>query len=281
MSEPWEEGFDTWTPQPAAGGPDEPPVDVDRDELLRLARELAARRQADQHDARAELEQLKESLRERAAAVAERERELLDLQRQLEKKGKPATKQPGHDVEALAARERQALERLQAAETRERELGARAAALETEAAQLAALREELAGSETDRQLVAAERERLEERLERARQAEKELAATRLELERQRAEVEARERAVALQSSPPEDREAELRALEERLAVRERELALLRQGLDAQRIVLRERERAVRRRDAAEARQSFGPPLRPPSFSDGLASFVRSRGSARS
>ena len=62
-------------------------------------------------------------------------------------------------------------------------------------------------------------------------------------------------------------------------MRERELALVRQGLDAERNALLERERALRRREVAEVRQSFDAPLVAPSFSEGLAAFVswRSRG----
>src|SRR5881397_3559519 len=75
----WEEGFDVWTP-PAAQAPGEATdtgTDLNRDELLRLARELAGRRHAEQEHARTQL-------RERAAAVAVRERELEELQRRLE-----------------------------------------------------------------------------------------------------------------------------------------------------------------------------------------------------
>ena len=296
MSERWEEGFDSWTPRAAESASELEP-EVDRAELHRLGRELAAQRQRDQEAARTELDALKESLRERAAAVAERERELVELQRRLEKKGgRKAAAPPAVDAEAVSARERAALERLQAVEARERELTDRAAGLAAEAAavealrtELDALRDELQQSAADRELAAAERQRLEERLEDARRAEKELAAQRLELERQRQEIEARERAAAAlvvataeqpgedtQPDPSAERESELRRLESRLETRERELALMRQGLDAQRIELREKERAVRRRDVADARQTFGPPLRPPSFSDGLAAFVSSR-----
>ena len=74
----WEEGFDTWTPQ--AGKPGDPAAetgaDLDREELLRLARDLAARREAEQAAAQTELAKLKQSLRERAEAVTSREREL-------------------------------------------------------------------------------------------------------------------------------------------------------------------------------------------------------------
>jgi hypothetical protein len=76
MSEPWEDGFDSWTPRSGAAAETDTDTDIDRAELLRLARELAAQRNAEQEQSRRELEALKESLRERASAVAEREREL-------------------------------------------------------------------------------------------------------------------------------------------------------------------------------------------------------------
>ena len=294
MTDRWEDAFDTWMPQPETADTDTG-VDLDREELLRLARELAAQRNVEQERVHRELEQLKESLRERAAAVAERERELAELQRQLEKgKARKAARQPQQpvDADAIAARERAALERLQAVEAREAELQQRALELAEESATLAPLqaeldaaREELERSQTDRRLAAAERERLEERLEEARRAEKELAALRVELERRREEIEARERKVTAataaaaedtQPDPYEERENELQRLEARLEARERELALLRQGLDAQRIELHERERVLRRREVAEVRKTFDAPFTAPSFSEGLASFVSSR-----
>jgi hypothetical protein len=283
--ERWEESFDTWTPRKETA--EDTGTDVDREELLRLARELAAQRNAEQDQAHRELEQLKESLRERAEAVAERERELLALQKRLEKGKPPKTKARAEppDLETLAARERAAFERLHEVEAREAALRSQSKQLAAKAESLAALESELLESQGDRELAAAERERLEERVEDARRAEKELATIRVELERQRESVEARERrarAIAAGSAeagadPYEEREQELRRLEARLEVRERELALLRQGLDAQRIELRERERTLRRREVADVRQTFEPPLAPPSFADGLAAFVRSRG----
>jgi hypothetical protein len=287
MTERWEESFDTWKPR--AGAPEgETDTDVDREELLRLARELAVQRNAEQDRARRELEQLKESLRERAEAVAERERELLALQKRLEKGKAPMTKAtPEHpDSETITARERAAFERLREVEAREARLRAQSAELATEAEKLAALQAELEESQSDRELAAAERDRLEERLEDARRTEKELASIRVELDRQRQSVMARERRVRAIAAGEDDpggpdpyaeREEELRRLEERIEVRERELALQRQGLDAQRIELRDRERTMHRREAADVRQSFEPPLTPPSFAEGLAAFVRTRG----
>ncbi|MDX6484984.1 MAG: hypothetical protein QOF43_137 [Gaiellaceae bacterium] len=305
----WEDGFDSWTPRPGSA-PDETGVDLDKEELLRLARGLAEQRHVEHESARAELDRLKQSLRERAEAIAQRERELADLQSRLDG-GKPRkqAKQERKDsaaTDALVARERAALERAQALEARERELQERAARLESEsarltererelAAELAEARARLGESESERQLAAAERERLEEREQEARRIEKELAARRIELESEQARLDERgrelERQVAAlpppvapepaaepepEPDPNDDRERELRRLEARLETRERELALVRQGLDAERNTLRDRERALRRREVADVRQSFDAPLAPPSFSDGLAAFARER-----
>jgi hypothetical protein len=138
--------------------------------------------------------------------------------------------------------------------------------------------------------------------------EKSLAAMRIEIEQERDRLDARERELAAQVRELETRAAALdvaaraevehearveheaetridslgrreRALEEQettLAARERELLLLRQGIDADRNALLERERALRRREVAEVRESFAPPLAPPSFSVGLATFARLR-----
>jgi len=103
--------------------------------------------------------------------------------------------------------------------------------------------------------------RLEERADEVRRVEKELAARRIELE-----------ALARADRPP----AELHGPEAKLELRERELAQMRQSLDAERNALLDRERALRRREAADLRQSFDEPFVPPSFSEGLAAFVSSR-----
>src|ERR671930_2362361 len=54
----------------------EPDEEVDRDEVLRLARHLAEQRQRQRAEDLAELEELKRALRERAADVAAREAEV-------------------------------------------------------------------------------------------------------------------------------------------------------------------------------------------------------------
>ncbi|HVA31868.1 MAG TPA: hypothetical protein VMU58_11425, partial [Gaiellaceae bacterium] len=116
-----------------------------------------------------------------------------------------------------------------------------------------------------------------------------LAAKRIELEqegtrldRRARELEARStaldrsatREVDVEVAAASERERALEQLEAKLETRERELALIRQGLDAERNVLLERERALRRREVADMRESFAPPLAPPSFSDGLAALAR-------
>jgi len=147
----WEESFDTWTPRTPneadAGEDTGTGTDLDRAELLRLARELGERHQTGRTGADAEVEQLKQALRERAEAVAARERELTELQRRLESdrpgvrgllelRSKRGERREAVDGEALAARERATHERAQALDERERAVQAQAAELEAEAARL-------------------------------------------------------------------------------------------------------------------------------------------------
>ncbi|HEY2371926.1 MAG TPA: hypothetical protein VGH82_05210 [Gaiellaceae bacterium] len=289
MGDKWEDGFDSWTPRGEANGADDTGTDLDRETLLKLARELAARRQAERTDSGGELERLKQTLRERAEAIAARERELEALERRAGKGAKKERKEAAPDAAAVvAARERAALERARALDARERELKQRFAQLEREfddigrreevlEDELAQARAEVRESRSERELASAERAQLERRAEEARRVEKELATRRLELEALIAGggVVRFDRAAEL-SGEPSEQERALRELEAKLDVRERELALVRQGLDAERNALLERERELRRRELSELRQSFGTPLAPPGFADGLASFVSAR-----
>jgi len=312
----WEEGFDTWTPRtPSKAGPsDETGTDLDRAELLRLARELAERRHTPQTGLDPEIEQLKQSLRERAAAVAVRERELTELQRRLERdrpgvRGRfdpRAKRSDAVDEEALAARERATHERMQALEQRERAVEAQTAEVIAEAGRLAererqlaeelqAVEAKLAETEAERGLAAAERERLEERDRTVHEREKALAAARLEIEAERRKLEARAVGIDVQvaalgsaaaqgvAKPAaaavaavEQRERELSRRAEQLDESERDLARVRQELDTERKALLERERRFRRREDADARESMPQPFAFPSFSEGLASLARSR-----
>jgi len=289
MGDEWEDGFDSWTPREQGTGADDTGTDLDREALLKLARELAERRQAERTDSDGELERLKQTLRERAEAIAARERELEALERRAGKGAKKERRETAPDAAAVvAARERAALERARLLDARERELKHRFAQLERELDDLGrreeALEEELAraraeirDSRSERELAAAERAQLEQRTEEARRVEKELATRRRELEELISGGGAVrfDRTVQLTGEPSEQERA-VRELEARLDIRERELALVRQGLDAERNALLAREREVRGRELAELRQSFGTPLAPPGFAEGLAAFVSSR-----
>jgi hypothetical protein len=128
--------------------------------------------------------------------------------------------------------------------------------------------------------------------------ERQLAGARAELDVERRTLEARSReletlAGAAERDEPEDdsagragataalaaaeaRERTLAGRESKLEASERELALVRQGLDAERKALVERERLLRRREVTEARESLTQPFATPSFSEGLAALARAR-----
>jgi hypothetical protein len=139
----WEESFDTWTPSPPAPGA--PARNPEREELQRLARELAAKRRAAQETSSAEVEALQRSLRESATAVAARDVELVRLRSLLQ-----ATNVPGREraleaelaqaraEHALAVAERERLEeREQAVRAVEKELAGLRVELERREAELA------------------------------------------------------------------------------------------------------------------------------------------------
>lgn len=127
----WEEGFDTWIP-PASEAVDTRAED-ERRELLRLARELGAARDAAHEPPTVELEPLKRALREAAEAVAAHGRELAELRGRLEA--------------------------------------------------------ELAATQAERELAAAEREKLEERERAIHTVERELAGIRVALDQERSRLE--------------------------------------------------------------------------------------------
>jgi hypothetical protein len=228
---------------------------------------------------------LKQSLRERAEAIAARELELAELERR--SGGDHRTKKSaGGGTEAIAARERAALERAQALEARERKLEAKATRLAADRARIAEreheLAERLAEAEArtseaaaERELAIAERKLLDERERATRAVEKELASLRVQLERERAHAGAPADTGAPEGTAPlPARDSTLRRLEARLEARE--LGLMRERLESERNALLARERVLHRREAAETRRSFAAPPSPPSFSDGLASFTQGR-----
>lgn len=103
------------------------------DEVRRLARDLAARRESAVAEARDELEAMKAELRRRAEAIAVRERQLDELERRLDANGLAvelaAAKRAAEEADAerrLAAAERERLEeREQQIRAVEKELAAR------------------------------------------------------------------------------------------------------------------------------------------------------------
>lgn len=113
-------------------------VRLDLDELRRLARDLAARRDSAYAEVRAEVETMKAALRERATAIAERERRLAELEERVGAKGLAgelaAARRAAAEAEAeraLAAAERERLdEREQQIRRVEKELAARRVELE-------------------------------------------------------------------------------------------------------------------------------------------------------
>jgi hypothetical protein len=241
----WEEGFDTWTPRTgrrdsgAVGGEDTD-MDLERAELLRLARELAERRRTGRTGDDTEVEQLKQTLRERAEAVAARERELAALQRRLERDRprirrlrelRPSRDEPAEPAggESIEARERATHERSLALDERERALQAQTAEVEAEAAELATRERELATELTaaaatlaeteaeraraaaERELATAERDRLEERDRAVHDREKVVAATRMQVEAERQELVGRAADVEARAAELERRAGELAA----------------------------------------------------------------------
>ncbi len=320
MPDAWDEGFDTWSGEDAF-------ENIDRSELLRLARELARQRDADRAAAQAEIDGLKQALRERAEQIAARERELQARERAREGDGARRSRfrrrDPDEELDerraelddqayelaqrasAVAERERElarleeqlereladaqrrgrGLFRRKAAEpeqqppagsvvldARERELAQRAAALEQREQEGA---KRLAENEAS---LVGHAEALDEREAALRAQADALDARARELEERARERPGPAPGAAAAPGPAEDadgRERELARREAKVAARERELALIRQGLDAERNALLAREREASRR-ASEGRDALAPPLAPLGFSEGLAAFASNR-----
>src|SRR5205807_294720 len=134
----WEEGFDSWTPRRGTEATDDTGADLDREVLLRLARELAQKRHAEleAHVERIEQREL-ELATELAQAQAQlhdslSERELASAERaKLEERAEEARRV---EKELAARRIELELER-ERLEARAREVEARTRALETIAAE--------------------------------------------------------------------------------------------------------------------------------------------------
>src|SRR6266581_6373854 len=118
--------------------------DVDREQVLELARRLAEQRQRQRAEDLVQIEDLKRALRERAADVARRELEVERRARELDeidarshegrrlrlrRSERPQEADRAYREELLARRDTEALERLNALVPREREVAERETAL--------------------------------------------------------------------------------------------------------------------------------------------------------
>ena len=244
MTDSWED--DAWE---ADDGPD-------RDDVLRLARQLAEQRARQRVHDLAELDELKRTLRERAAEVASREAEVERAWAEIhEREGDPENarrrilrlrreRPTDGDVQGVAA---------EALATREAALEQRAAGLAARERELANERERIATERGDLERLHADASRtsdeLAARASEAETADQELAGERERLAALQADLQERERAVAqveensktqregdnqARDSEPFQRETEPRALAARLAAREAAAPLKRNAELAQR-----------------------------------------------
>src|SRR5205085_3656489 len=244
MTDSWED--DAWE---ADDGPD-------RDDVLRLARQLAEQRARQRVHDLAELDELKRTLRERAAEVASREAEVERAWAEIhEREGDPENarrrilrlrreRPTDEDVQGAAA---------EALATREAALEQRAAGLAARERELANKRERIATERGDLERLHADASRtsdeLAARASEAVTADQELAGERERLAALQADLQERERAVAqveensktqregdnqARDSEPFQRETEPRALAARLAAREAAAPLKRNAELAQR-----------------------------------------------
>src|SRR5438067_3706617 len=222
MADSWED--DVWE---ADDGPD-------RDDVLRLARQLAEQRASQRVHDLAELDELKRTLRERAAEVASREAEVERAWAEIhERDGDPDNarrrilrlrreRSPGEDVQGVAA---------EALATRE-------AALEQRAAELAARERELKERDESLRQQSDELKRESERLTEERER---VASERRDLERLHADASRTSDELAARAAEAEAAEQELAGERERLTAlqadlqdRERALAQVKEKPKAQR-----------------------------------------------
>jgi hypothetical protein len=238
--------------------------DVEREQVLQLARRLAEQRERQRTDDLVELDELKRALRERAADVAQRELEVERRLRELEEAGetepprrakrfrrggrRPEPEAPGADAVD---------DRLRSIESRERSVGDRESSLRAREAELGRRERELA---LKLQPLAAERRELDE-------LARSLAARAAELDRLQQ--------AAAKADVPVERDAAPAARERELRDREAELLRLQEGLAAQQESIRRRERAVENAERALARESAAPAAHL-TFSEGLDVLTGSR-----
>lgn len=226
---------DSWESEGWDSGWQQSDADLERDQVLELARRLAEQHRRQSADALVEVEDLKRALRERAADVARRELEVERRTKELEEHTHSESRRtlrlrrsepgPSHDEdrayaeELLSRREAEVQQRLAALAPREREVGERETALRARELEL---EEAKAALDRRKQEVESSHARLRER-------EHELAAERNRLEEEIRSAEPRPARgahdeLALQTGDLVRRARELDELERQLTAREAELA---------------------------------------------------------
>src|SRR5436190_19194128 len=290
----------------------QPEEGSDRDQVLRLARQLAEARERQNVEARREVEDLKRALRERAADVARRELEVEKRTRELEKldgqgrdgrklrlrrSGLPHQANDTYPGEPLARRESELQQRLDALVPRERGVAGRETALRARELKLQEIEAAVARREQEvaESKGSVERHRLELESVYARllESEAELAQRQAGLEEQerlletsRTQVsrETHERQAApIKNGSAAEAEHKVAQLESQLAAREaellaREVELLRlqSGLASQQESIRRRERALEDEERMRERDTVLPAAHYVSFSEGLDAFSGGR-----
>ena len=274
-----------------------PEEGADRDQVLRLARQLAEARERQNVEARREVEDLKRALRERAADVARRELEVEKRTRELAKleaQGRDGRKlrlrrsglsQHANDTyagEPLARRESELQQRLDALVPRERGVAERETALRVRELRLQEIEAALARREEEvaESKGSVERHRLELQLAyaRLRESEAELAQRRAGLEEQERPLETasiENGSAAEPESKVAQLESQLAAREAELLAREAEVLRLQSGLASQQESIRRRERALEDEERMRERETVMP-VPYVSFSEGLDAFSGGR-----
>jgi chromosome segregation ATPase len=279
MSDSWEDGG--WEA-------DEEPS---REDVLRLARQIAEQRAQQRAQDLAELDELKRTLRERAAEVAAREaeverawaeiherandtdtvrRRILRLRRERPPGDRPD--RPGRG-DGIAEREATVARRQAELSARERQLAGLEASLQARAAELEK-REQAGASEAGDQGLVAESERLQ-RLAAELRAREDVLAEREGAIARREQASKPERAHGGEEpgAAVAERAAELRGLESRLASREADILRLQTALAAREEELRRRERDLDDAERLRERAAVIPIDPYMSFSEGLDSLA--------
>jgi hypothetical protein len=246
----------------------QPEEDADRDQVLRLARQLAEARERQNVEALLQVEDLKRALRERAADVARRELEVERRTRELEKldergregrrlrlrrSERPQGADDAYAEELLARRETELQRRLDALvprehEVAERETALRARELEVEEAETKLASREQEVTETTAS-VESRRLELESSYARLRESEAALTGRQAALEDQERLLERSRAEISRTTDEIVERAAALEAAEQALEAERSRLADQAEELEQRGVAARaEEERGADERD---------------------------------